>query len=169
MRALPLRRPIPLPPARVERPPSRARPHQTHRRPLPTPPPDPNQMVCRHEQNAAFMAQAMGRLTGRVRLLGGWSVRLRGQGFHVNHVHPRGWLSSAFYVSLPPEVGVDGDAGKLTFGVPDQKLGLDLAPRRIITPVAGRLALFPSYAWHGTVPFQSETPRLTAAFDALPV
>ncbi|MEI6485301.1 MAG: tetratricopeptide repeat protein [Sphingomonadales bacterium] len=111
----------------------------------------------------------LGRLTGRVRLLGGWSVRLRGQGFHVNHVHPRGWLSSAFYVSLPPEVGVDGDAGKLTFGVPDQKLGLDLAPRRIITPVAGRLALFPSYAWHGTVPFQSETPRLTAAFDALPV
>ncbi|WP_235902904.1 putative 2OG-Fe(II) oxygenase, partial [Sandarakinorhabdus oryzae] len=111
----------------------------------------------------------LGRLTGRVKLLGAWSVRLKGQGFHVNHVHPRGWLSSAFYVSLPPEVGVDGDAGKLTFGVPDQALGLDLPPRRIITPVAGRLALFPSYAWHGTVPFSSDTPRLTAAFDALPV
>lgn len=111
----------------------------------------------------------LGRLTGRVRLQGAWSVRLKAQGFHVNHIHPEGWLSSAFYVSLPPEVGVDGDAGKLTFGVPDQKLGLDLPPRRIITPVEGRLALFPSYAWHGTVPFDSATPRLTAAFDAVPV
>lgn len=111
----------------------------------------------------------LGRLTGRVRFGGSWSVRLRGQGFHVNHVHPEGWMSSAFYVSLPPEIGVDGDAGKLTFGVPDAGLGLDLPPRRVVTPVAGRLAIFPSYAWHGTVPFESATPRLTAAFDALPV
>jgi hypothetical protein len=83
-------------------------------------------------------------------------------------VHPEGWLSSAFYVALPPEVGVDGDAGKLVFGVPDAALGLDLAPQRIVTPTPGRLAIFPSYAWHGTVPFRSAQPRLTAAFDALP-
>lgn len=111
----------------------------------------------------------LGRLTGKVKLAGSWSVRLQGQGFHVNHIHPQGWLSSAFYVALPPEVGVDGDAGKLTFGVPDAALGLQLPPRRVVTPVAGRLAIFPSYAWHGTVPFTSATPRLTAAFDALPV
>ncbi len=111
----------------------------------------------------------LGRLTGRIRFAGSWSVRLAGQGFHVNHVHPSGWLSSAFYVALPPEVGVDGDAGKLVFGVPDAALGLDLPPARIITPVPGRLAIFPSYAWHGTVPFQSRQPRLTAAFDAVPV
>ena len=111
----------------------------------------------------------LGRLTGKVKLAGSWSVRLQGQGFHVNHIHPQGWLSSAFYVALPPEVGVDGDAGKLTFGVPDAGLGLDLPPRRIVTPVPGRLAIFPSYAWHGTVPFESASPRLTAAFDALPV
>lgn len=111
----------------------------------------------------------LGRHTGRVRFSGSWSVRLAGQGFHVSHVHPMGWLSSAFYVSLPPEVGVDGDAGKLVFGVPDEALGLDLPPARIVTPVPGRLAIFPSYAWHGTVPFQSRAPRLTAAFDAVPV
>lgn len=111
----------------------------------------------------------LGRLTGKVVMAGSWSVRLRGQGFHVNHIHPQGWLSSAFYVALPPEVGVDGDAGKLTFGMPDAGLGLTLEPRRVVTPVAGRLAIFPSYAWHGTVPFQSDEARLTAAFDALPV
>ena len=110
----------------------------------------------------------LGRLTGKVKLAGSWSVRLQGQGFHVNHIHPQGWLSSAFYVALPPEVGVDGDAGKLTFGVPDAGLGLVLEPRRVVTPVPGRLAIFPSYAWHGTVPFESASPRLTAAFDALP-
>ncbi len=110
----------------------------------------------------------LGRLTGRIRFAGSWSVRLAGQGYHVSHVHPEGWLSSAFYAALPPEVGVDGDAGKLVFGVPDDALGLDLAPQRIVTPAPGRLAIFPSYAWHGTVPFQSRTPRLTAAFDALP-
>ena len=30
---------------------------------------------------------------------------------------------------------------------------------------AGRLVLFPSYMWHGTVPFSSADPRLTCAFD----
>jgi tetratricopeptide (TPR) repeat protein len=111
----------------------------------------------------------LGRLTGKAKLAGSWSVQLQGQGFHVNHIHPQGWLSSAFYVALPPEVGVYGDAGKLTFGVPDAALGLQLSPRHVVTPVPGRLAIFPSYAWHGTVPFTSAVPRLTAAFDALPV
>ena len=30
------------------------------------------------------------------------------------------------------------------------------------------LVLFPSYFWHGTVPFVSDQPRLTVAFDAVP-
>jgi hypothetical protein len=29
--------------------------------------------------------------------------------------------------------------------------------------------LFPSYFWHGTVPFQSDQPRVTVAFDAVPL
>jgi hypothetical protein len=28
--------------------------------------------------------------------------------------------------------------------------------------------LFPSYFWHGTLPFESDQPRMTVAFDALP-
>jgi hypothetical protein len=30
------------------------------------------------------------------------------------------------------------------------------------------LVLFPSYFWHGTVPFSSGHARLTVAFDAVP-
>jgi tetratricopeptide (TPR) repeat protein len=110
----------------------------------------------------------LGRLHNGIAMAGSWSVRLRAQGFHINHIHPSGWLSSAFYVSLPPEIGSGSDAGKLVFGVPDETLGLTLGPRRIVTPKPGRLAIFPSYFWHGTVPFESAAPRLTVAFDALP-
>jgi hypothetical protein len=38
----------------------------------------------------------------------------------------------------------------------------------VIRPIRGRLALFPSYVWHGTVPFQDEQPRVTIAFDVSP-
>lgn len=106
---------------------------------------------------------------GRIAFAASWSVRLASSGFHINHVHPTGWLSSAFYVSLPPEVErADTNAGVLTFGVPDSTLGLDLEPRKIVQPEAGKLVLFPSYFWHGTRPFESVAPRLTVAFDMLP-
>jgi tetratricopeptide (TPR) repeat protein len=109
----------------------------------------------------------LGRNTGRVAIAGSWSVRLRAQGFHVSHMHPEGWMSSAFYVSVPREVA-GGDGGALQFGVPEAALGLQLAPRRVVVPVAGRLVLFPSYFWHGTGGFESEAVRMTVAFDALP-
>jgi hypothetical protein len=34
--------------------------------------------------------------------------------------------------------------------------------------VPGRLILFPSYMWHGTVPFRATAARTTIAFDAVP-
>ncbi len=109
------------------------------------------------------------RNTGTTQFVGAWSVRLRESGFHIDHIHPSGWLSSACYIALPPEIDGTGDAGALQFGVPDAALGLDLPPRRVVRPRAGKLVLFPSYFWHGTVPFESQQPRLTVAFDALPV
>ncbi len=109
----------------------------------------------------------LARNTGAIQFVGSWSVRLRSQGFHINHMHPEGWLSSALYIDLPPEVGT-GEAGALAFGIPDAALGLDLGPRRIMKPKVGQLVVFPSYFWHGTMPFESTADRLTVAFDALP-
>ena len=94
---------------------------------------------------------------------GAWSVRLRAGGNHSNHVHPQGWISSALYVALPPDLG-PGQAGWLTIGEPQAQLGLDLAALRMIEPKPGRLVLFPSAMWHGTRPFQ-DGERLTIAFD----
>jgi Flp pilus assembly protein TadD len=99
----------------------------------------------------------------RIQFNGAWSVRLVGGGFHANHVHPMGWLSSALYIVLPSDLGKE-QAGWLTLGEPQAQLKLDLPPHRMVEPKPGRLALFPSWMWHGTRPF-GEGERLTVAFD----
>lgn len=99
-----------------------------------------------------------------IRFSGSWSVRLKGAGYHVNHVHPAGWISSAFYVALPEaHMGGADHSGWLSLGEVSE-LGLDLPPIRLIEPKPGRLVLFPSIMWHGTRPFR-EGERLTVAFD----
>ena len=99
---------------------------------------------------------------------GCWSVRLRPNGFHTDHVHPRGWLSSACYIQVPKAVKSGGREGWIKFGEPGTPTGAPLSPERYIEPVAGRLVLFPSYMWHGTAPFSGDDHRMTVAFDVVP-
>ncbi|MDE2051171.1 MAG: tetratricopeptide repeat protein [Gammaproteobacteria bacterium] len=109
------------------------------------------------------------RNSGRWRFNGSWSVRLRNCGFHMTHVHPRGWISSAFYVELPDVMAeARTDEGVLSFGRPGILTIPPLEPEYSVRPKPGMLVLFPSYFWHGTVPFESRQPRLTVAFDAVP-
>lgn len=104
----------------------------------------------------------------RPRFAGSWSVRLRGSGRHANHMHPDGWISSALYVALPRRCpGEPVDAGWLTLGEPPIDLATSLGPQASVEPVAGRLVLFPSTMWHGTLPF-ADGERLTIAFDIAP-
>ncbi|MEO7026797.1 MAG: 2OG-Fe(II) oxygenase family protein, partial [Caulobacteraceae bacterium] len=98
---------------------------------------------------------------------GVWSVRLRPNGFHADHLHPMGWLSSACYIALPAAVD-SGREGWLKFGEPGIPTVPALDPEYFVKPEPGMLVLFPSYMWHGTVPFSGEEPRLTIAFDVVP-
>ncbi|MBC7768783.1 MAG: tetratricopeptide repeat protein [Phycisphaerales bacterium] len=109
-----------------------------------------------------------GRNTGKYKLSGAWSVKLKANGFHVNHVHPAGWISSAYYVALPPvmERG-ESQQGWIQFGEPRWPTP-GCTAEKAVQPKEGRLVLFPSYMWHGTLPF-SAGERLTAPFDAVPV
>jgi tetratricopeptide (TPR) repeat protein len=100
------------------------------------------------------------------RLAGSWSVSLKPGGFHIDHVHPQGWLSSAYYVDLPRLARDESRAAWLKFGEPGVKVGLP--PEHFVEPRAGLLVLFPSYFWHGTVPFHEGGGRLTTAFDVIP-
>jgi uncharacterized protein (TIGR02466 family) len=102
------------------------------------------------------------------RLVGCWSIRLRRGGHHVNHIHPEGWISSAYYLAVPPEVEDPvARSGWIKFGEPRFPMpGGD--PLRFVQPRIGRLVLFPSYMWHGTTPIRGDEPRMTIAFDAVP-
>ena len=109
------------------------------------------------------------RNSGRAKITGAWSVQLRREGFHVNHFHPEGWISSAYYVSLPEEVQDEQrKPGWLKFGEPRFPVP-GATPEKFVQPKAGRLVLFPSYMWHGTNPILGDEPRTTIAFDASPV
>ena len=100
---------------------------------------------------------------------GSWSSRLRDCGFHVNHIHPMGWISSCYYVAVPDAVRDEaGRQGWIKFGEPSFEAGLKDPIRRAIQPAPGRLVLFPSYMWHGTVPFRDAAARTTIAFDVVP-
>ena len=109
-----------------------------------------------------------GRKSENFRLSGCWSVKLKPNGYHVNHLHPEGWISSAYYVSLP-DVAKSGETqeGWIKFGEPRWPLP-HCGVEKVIQPQEGRLVLFPSYMWHGTIPF-SEGERMTAPFDVVPV
>lgn len=97
-----------------------------------------------------------------------WSVRLQDHGFHKNHFHHKGWISSAYYVSLPDEID-DQQKGWIKFGQPEISSQIQLEPEHVVKPKEGCLVLFPSYMWHGTIPYDSAKERMTVAFDVVPV
>lgn len=129
------------------------------------------------------------RNTGAWQIQGIWSVMLRPGGFHVDHVHQEGWLSSAFYVELPDVVtqadaktgsvqgnkktgdqaGDSARQGWIRFGQPGSPVQPAQTAQYFVKPEPGMLVLFPSYMWHGTVPFTGKQSRLTVAMDIVPV
>jgi tetratricopeptide (TPR) repeat protein len=115
------------------------------------PPADPRHPLLRHRDVEP-------------RITGSWSVRLTGGGFHIAHFHPQGVLSSACYLVVPePQAPMEA---WLELGGPPGGLEVPIEPLARIEPAPGRMALFPSYLFHGTRPF-SEGERLTVAFDVV--
>lgn len=119
----------------------------------------------KEDANHPFLA----RRSKDFRYSGSWSSRLRDCGFHINHIHPTGWISSCYYVGVPEAVkDENARQGWIKFGEPSFETALANPIRRAIEPVPGRLVLFPSYMWHGTIPFHDAQPRTTIAFDVVP-
>ncbi len=98
---------------------------------------------------------------------GAWSVKLVSGGGHVDHFHPKGWISATYYVRVPPELSQEEKAGFLRLGgsgVP----GVNLPPERWVRPEEGAVVFFPSYIWHGVEPFTAASERVAAPFDLAP-
>ena len=109
----------------------------------------------------------LSRKTDDFHFAGSWSCRLASGGYHTNHIHQEGWISSAYYAALPDSVS-GGSEGGLKFG--ESKFGLAAEDNalRLVKPKVGKLVLFPSYYWHGTAPFHAGDTRLAVAFDVQP-
>jgi tetratricopeptide (TPR) repeat protein len=110
----------------------------------------------------------LSRNQGEARLSGCWSIRLHRGGYHLNHVHPSGWLSSACYVHAPADTqDTVARSGWIKFGEPRYPTP-GVQAERMFQPRAGMLILFPSYMWHGTMPITTDEPRVTIGADVLP-
>jgi hypothetical protein len=99
---------------------------------------------------------------------GSWSIRNPVGGFHLNHHHIEGWYSGPYYVSLPDVIRADDPEhqGWVTFGQPGLKAIKPLEPELYVQPEEGMMVLFPSYMWHGTIPFYgTDQVRVTVAQD----
>ncbi|MBI3439364.1 MAG: hypothetical protein HY054_12090, partial [Proteobacteria bacterium] len=107
------------------------------------------------------------RRTDHSRFTSLWSTRLRNNGAQSSHVHDRGWISSAYYVALTPnERPRDPQSGWLKLGEPNRPPP-GCGPEAFVEPKEGLLVLFPSYMWHGIIPFEGDE-RLSLSFDVLP-
>lgn len=98
--------------------------------------------------------------------VGSWSVKLRKNGYHSNHIHPQGTYSAVLYITLPKGIECShSKAGWLKLGEPNLDLQSELPPKYYIEPKVGKLVIFPSYMWHGTEKFSDDDDRITIAFD----
>jgi uncharacterized protein (TIGR02466 family) len=85
-------------------------------------------------------------------------------GYQDPHNHPSGVLSGVYYVQVPGT----GEAGAIEFGRPAPKFSAPSIPKlKVIRPQAGLVVLFPSFYWHRTIPFESDSKRISIAFDLI--
>ena len=71
-------------------------------------------------------------------------------------------------MDVPEGLADDPDKkGWIKFGEPPFTVP-GMGYEHIVAPKAGRLVLFPSYMWHGTVPISDNATRMTLPFDAVP-
>lgn len=85
-----------------------------------------------------------------------------------SHYHPNSWLSGVYYAQVPEEIPVkeERSSGAIEFGRPNTDLNCTSAPEVMtIVPEEGMMLLFPSYIFHGTIPFQAPKQRISLAFE----
>ena len=98
-----------------------------------------------------------------------WANFLGPKNYQSSHIHNQGWLSGVYYVSTNEMSKIEGDsnAGWIEFNRPGYGLPLLGGEKflRKIKPEPGLVILFPSYVWHGTIPFSAGGERISIAFD----
>jgi hypothetical protein len=94
-----------------------------------------------------------------------WALISHGDGYHVPHRHPNGWVSGVFYVAGP---AADDEGGMLKIGRPPDVSPNDPGwPDISVVPAPGTLVLMPSYFTHWTAPMTRPGLRVAVAFDVV--
>ena len=104
------------------------------------------------------------------RFTGAFSNIIHPSGYDGSHIHPEGWISGVYWVKMPdlPEESWDAGEGCTQFGEPPKHLISDRNKRELLVrPQAGMTAFFPSYYWHGVLPFGGNDTRHAVAFDII--
>lgn len=95
---------------------------------------------------------------------------LESDGYLKSHIHPNSWVSGAYYLAIPDVVSQGADnPGWIEFGRPTDEIRTEVdLETRCVKPEPGLAVLFPSYFFHGTRPFASESPRISMGVDVRP-
>ena len=95
-----------------------------------------------------------------------WHVILKKQGHQNSHIHPNGWLSGVIYLKVVPSF--KKNEGAIEFSLNGDRYYDTKSPKVVYPPKAGDIVLFPSSLHHRTIPFSTDTDRISIAFDLVP-
>ena len=95
-----------------------------------------------------------------------WHVILKNQGYQDAHIHSGGWLSGVIY--LKPVPTLEKNEGAIEFGLNGKFYSDVSSPKIIYQPKLGDIILFPSSLHHKTIPFSTDTDRISIDFDLMP-
>ena len=98
--------------------------------------------------------------------LHGWHVVLKQQGYQKAHIHSSGWLSGVIYLKVVPSLGKD--EGAIEFSLNGEHYCDVQSSSLTFQPELGDIVFFPSSLHHRTIPFMTDTDRVTVSFDLIP-
>mgnify|MGYP002878794019 CR=1 FL=1 len=103
----------------------------------------------------------------KLSILDYWGNFLTPGDFQSNHIHNNSWLSGVYYLDEPKNEKDNNNAGWIEFN----RSGYNL-PRfggekeiQLIRLEIGMFIMFPSYVWHGTIPYTTSYTRGNISFD----
>ena len=96
-----------------------------------------------------------------------WANLLTPGDFQSSHIHNNGWMSGVYYLDEPEIEPNKEHAGWIEFNRAGYNLPHFAGEKGIelIKPKAGMFIFFPSYVWHGTIPYTHKHNRISISFD----
>jgi len=92
-----------------------------------------------------------------------WYVILKKQGYQNAHIHRSALLSGVIYLKTVPSHGKN--EGAIEFNLNGVHYFDSNSPKLIHNPEIGDIVIFPSSLHHRTIPFSTDSDRITISFD----